>query len=263
MEGGGVWGKRSNAPARKGRRRDKNHENLWGTLGKIPSQKRLNYKQSSSSSDVCDRLNREPKTRTRVRLWRDSKAKIAMTIVGGKRQTIDPKPCDRPPNAYRPLKKNETSSRWCIFFKKKIILTTLWWASFVRRRGRHDQAFASEYTDCGGQTAVGHSGYVWRVDCVVLDSCVSALRVLPCRCACVRGRGAVWAVRCARLSSLWSAGERETLFSVECVGRRRGVGCSGTRRNGWKRKFITTTIIFNINSIWHYKRFLPECSYRD
>jgi len=61
-------------------------------------------------------LNREPKTRTRVRLWRDSKAKIAMTIVGGKHQTIDPKPCDRPPNAYRPLKKTKPRRDDTFFF---------------------------------------------------------------------------------------------------------------------------------------------------
>lgn len=54
-----------------------------------------------------------------------------------------------------------------------------------------------------------------------------ALRVLPCRCACVRGRGAVWAVWCARSSSLRSASEKEKRYSVPSVGRRRGVRCSG------------------------------------
>jgi len=89
-------------------------------------------------------------------------------------------------------------------------------------QGRHDQTFASEFTDCGGQTAVGHSGCVWcglwcGVSCCT-RVCPYSVRYRVAVRACVR---ALWCgtVRCGAVRS----GARVRRAVVPLVRRRRNV----------------------------------------
>jgi len=164
-----------------------------------------------------------------VRLWRDNHAKITTKIERGEPNDFGKK-IDRWSEIVCVCTtiQNKTSRRDDKFF----ILTTLWWASFVRRHGRHDQTFASEYTDCGGQTRLSGT----RAVCGVVSCCT---RVCPYS---VRYRVAVRVcVRCGmvRCGAVRSGAVRACVVPLVC--RRSALQCRPSAYTAADLRFRETT----------------------